>query len=56
MVGRLIPDESIVYDFSHDEGGIGTDHAGRQRRENVLPPRRGAMVGANGIRVALVMH
>jgi len=23
MVGRLIPDESIVYDFSHDEGGVG---------------------------------
>lgn len=23
MVGRLIPDESIVYDFSHDEEGLG---------------------------------
>jgi hypothetical protein len=23
MVGRLIPDESIVYDFSHDEEGVG---------------------------------
>jgi hypothetical protein len=23
MVGRLIPDESLVYDFSHDEAGLG---------------------------------
>jgi hypothetical protein len=23
MVGRLIPDESLVYDFSHDEKGLG---------------------------------
>jgi hypothetical protein len=23
MVGRLIPDESLVYDFSHDEEGVG---------------------------------
>jgi len=23
MVGRLIPDESLVYDFSHDEEGLG---------------------------------
>lgn len=23
MVGRLIPDESLVYDFSHDEEGEG---------------------------------
>lgn len=23
MVGRLIPDESILYDFSHDEEGLG---------------------------------
>jgi hypothetical protein len=23
MIGRLIPDESIVYDFSHDEEGVG---------------------------------
>ncbi|HSQ49734.1 MAG TPA: hypothetical protein VLL94_00550 [Nitrospiraceae bacterium] len=23
MVGRLIPDESLVYDFSHDEAGVG---------------------------------
>ena len=23
MVGRLIPDESMVYDFSHDEAGVG---------------------------------
>jgi hypothetical protein len=23
MMGRLIPDESLVYDFSHDEAGVG---------------------------------
>ena len=23
MVGRLVPDESLVYDFSHDEAGVG---------------------------------
>ena len=23
MVGRLIPEESLVYDFSHDEEGVG---------------------------------
>jgi hypothetical protein len=23
MTGRLIPDESIVYDFSHDQEGLG---------------------------------
>ncbi len=23
MTGRLIPEESIVYDFSHDEEGLG---------------------------------
>ena len=23
MVGRLIPDESLVYDFSHEEEGVG---------------------------------
>jgi len=23
MLGRLIPDESLVYDFSHDEAGVG---------------------------------
>jgi hypothetical protein len=23
MTGRLIPQESIVYDFSHDEEGLG---------------------------------
>ena len=23
MVGRLIPEESLVYDFSHDEEGLG---------------------------------
>jgi len=23
MTGRLIPDESVVYDFSHDEAGVG---------------------------------
>jgi len=23
MTGRLIPDESVVYDFSHDQEGLG---------------------------------
>jgi hypothetical protein len=23
MVGRLVPDESVIYDFSHDEAGVG---------------------------------
>ena len=23
MSGRLIPEESIIYDFSHDEEGVG---------------------------------
>jgi hypothetical protein len=23
MTGRLIPDESVVYDFSHDQDGLG---------------------------------
>jgi hypothetical protein len=23
LVGQLIPDESLVYDFSHDEEGLG---------------------------------
>jgi hypothetical protein len=23
MTGRLIPDESVVYDFSHDQEGVG---------------------------------
>ena len=23
MVGRLVPDESLVYDFSHDQAGVG---------------------------------
>jgi len=23
MVGRLVPEESLVYDFSHDEEGVG---------------------------------
>jgi hypothetical protein len=23
MLGRLVPDESLVYDFSHDEAGVG---------------------------------
>ena len=23
MMGRLIPEESLVYDFSHDEEGLG---------------------------------
>jgi hypothetical protein len=40
MLGRLIPDESLVYDFSHDEEGVGIimPVVRIERVEYLLPP------------------
>jgi hypothetical protein len=42
MIGRLIPNESLVYDFSHDEDGLGLimPFVQVERVELILPPSK----------------